>query len=173
MTYEVPPEAVGRHKSVTIWGSGDQFDHRGMVLRGVCELEYQCGQVLFAYFSTKNKALTWEATEEDLFGEIGLLSALARRVKIAVYLGLLSNEEASDLRLLGKLRNMYAHGRTRSQFNEDAKAAAVVRSLALVKNSPQQTVGYDEQGLFLLCCEVLESRLKCIREKIMQEKSAA
>ena len=144
-----------------------------MVLRGVCELEYQCGQLLFAYFSTKNKTLTWEATEEDLFGENGLLSSLARRVKIASYLGLISSEEASDLKVLSKLRNMYAHGRARSQFNEDAKAAAVIRSLALVKNSPQQTAGYDEQGLFLLCCDVLESRLKRLRDQVLQHKSAA
>ena len=173
MPYEIPSRFAGRFRQVTIFGPNDQFDHRGMVLRGVCELEYQCARLLYAFFRTRVPKLSWEATEDDLFSENGLLTSLSRRVKVATYLGLLSDDEARDLRILSTLRNMYAHGRERSQFNEDPKASAAIRSMGLFKNSQTLFAGYDEQGIFLLCCHALGERIDERRKQIEAAKSAA
>jgi DNA-binding MltR family transcriptional regulator len=172
MHYTVPIEIVKANHGFTIWHPTDQFDHRAMVLRSVCELEFQCAQLLFAYFRTTGMTRSWEEAEDELFGENGMLGSLTRMVRLASYLNLLEQDEASDLRLLARLRNMYAHGRERQQFNEDPKASAVVKSLRLYKQSPTLQ-NHNEQVVFLSCYEFLVKRLKARAQSLPLAPSAA
>ncbi|MCB1887833.1 MAG: hypothetical protein KDH20_09525 [Rhodocyclaceae bacterium] len=165
MPYTVSLEIAEANRRFFIMQSMGQFDHRAMVLRSVCELEFQCAQLLFALFKTKNPAKTWEEADSELFGENGLLSSLTRMVKIAVYLGLLEPDEVADLRIFARLRNMYAHGREREQFHEDPKAAALIRSLRLFKLSPTLQ-SHDDQGIFLSCYSFLNDRLRLRAEAL-------
>lgn len=139
---------------------GGQFDHRGLVLRAVCDLEAECALLLFAFFKTRQASLEWDAAEADLFGETGMLGSLSRMVKLCAYLALLTNEEANDLKLFARLRNMYAHGRDRGQFYTDPKSAGMVRALLAFKNSPAVFAAHDEQGIFMACAEYLRQRLR-------------
>ena len=165
MSYSVPADIAEANRRFHIMQSMSQFNHRAMVLRSVCELEFQCAKLLFTFFKTKNSANTWEDAEDELFGENGLLGSLTRMVKIAIYLGLLEPDEAADLRLFARLRNMYAHGREREQFYEDPKAAALIRTFRLYGQSPSLQ-GHDEQGIFLSCYSFLNVRLRRRAETI-------
>ena len=165
LPYTVPADVAEANRRFHIMQSMNQFDHRAMVLRSVCELEFQCAQLLFALFKTKNPEKTWEEAEEELFGENGLLGSLTRKIKIGVYLGLLESDEVADLRVFARLRNMYAHGREREQFYEDQKAAALIKTLRLFRQSPTLQT-HDEQGIFLSCYSFLNARIHLRAESL-------
>ena len=172
MTYqfsEPPPQTAGW---LTTRGAGDDFDHRGMVLRKVCDLEFECAQLLFAFFQGRNGAVTWDRAQEDLFGENGLLGSLPRMIKICSYLGLIGEDEAFDLRKLAKLRNMYAHGRERGQFLDDAEAVTVLRSLRLVQNSTHLLAGVTDEGLLQGAAEFLKRSLAQRRASLLSPSAA-
>ncbi len=164
MEYSVSTEVAERNRRFYIMTSSTHFNPRAMVLHWVCELEFTCAQVLFRFFLSQGAQKTWEDAERELFADNGLLSSLSRMTKIAGFLNVLSHEEISDLRTLAKLRNMYAHGREKDEFNSDTKAAALVRSLVLFRQSPALE-RHDPQGIFMSCCEVLKRRLD---ERVMR-----
>ena len=172
MPYSIPAEIAEANRGFAIWQPTDQFDHRAMVLRSVCEPEYQCAQLLFAYFKTTGMTHSWDEAEDELFGENGMLGSLTRMVRLGSYLNLLEQDEMADLRLLARLRNMYAHGRERQQFNEDPKASALVRNLRLYKKSPT-LLSHDDQGIFLSCYNFLVSRLRQRAQSLPHTPSAA
>ena len=172
MPYSIPADMAEANRQFNIWQPTSQFEHRAMVLRCVCEFEYQCAQLLFAFFGTTGMERTWEEAESELFGENGMLGSLTRMVRLATYLNLLQPDEVADLRLLARLRNMYAHGREREQFYEDPKAAALIKTLRLYKNSPT-IQSHDEQGIFLSCYSFLNVRLRQRADSLAPPASAA
>ena len=165
MTYQVPKSVVDQNKGIYIYDSGST-DHRGLVVRTTCDLENDLAQVLFAHFRRCNGNVTWERAAKELFSESGLLCSLGKMTKIAVYLGLVSEQEAHDLRQLGRLRNMYAHGRGRDQFNRDSKAASIVKQLFLCKNSAAVFDGLEVESIYLGCT----TQLRTILTQRAQEK---
>lgn len=173
MSYAVPIDIAEANHGAFIYGRGGQFDHRGMVLRSVCDLEFECAQMLFAYFSRRNPGITWEIAEGELFGENSLLGSLTKMVRICTYLALLDDDEAHDLRLLARLRNMYAHGRDRTQFYEDPKSRAILRSLQLYKNSLATLQAHDDQDIFRACSEYLRHLLQQKAEFLRNQQGSA
>ena len=138
-------------------------NHRGMVLQEVCNLEHECALLLFSHFSKSNPKITWERASSELFWEFGMFGSLSRMVRISEYLGLLSDDEIHDLRLLAKLRNMYAHGRERGQFMDDSKATSVLRALKLVENSRTLLSGVTDEGVFDAAAGFLKARIESRR----------
>lgn len=164
MTYAVPESVAQANRGVMIMDVAGQFDHRGMVLREICELENVCAGLFIAFFQTRKSGLSETRVRKELFSENAMLSSLNRLVRLGLYLGLIEDDEAHDLRTLANLRNMYAHGRSRDQFYRDQEASAVLRSLKLMSASPALKE-LDDQGAFLSICQYLKQR--------MQERTAA
>ena len=159
MPYVVPQTTADRNKGFTVFNSGST-DHRGLVVRTTCDLENELARLLFAHFRRLNSRITWERASKELFSETGLLSSLAKMTKIALYLALITDEEARDLRLLGRLRNMYAHGQHRDQFNRDAETAKIVMDLTLRKNSATTFAGFEVEWIYLGCTAHLRALLE-------------
>ena len=88
-----------------------------------------------------------------------MLGSLSRMANLGYSLGLLENDEVIDLKILARVRNMYAHGRDRDQLYRDAKTLAVLQSLKLVYSSQQLIKSHDEQGIFRSCINFIKNRL--------------
>ena len=162
--YEVTAEAASPLR-VMIFASQTQANHRAMVVQTMCELEFEMAQLLFAFFSKQGTNATWEQAENELFGDAGLLGSLSRMVKLSRYLALTDNDEAHDLMVLARLRNMYAHGRDRKQFYEDPKTSSQVEKLILYRNSPALS-RHDHQGIYSSCFNFLRARLQEKRHRL-------
>ena len=150
MQYAVPKATADRSKGFMVFDSGST-DHRGLVVRTTCDLESELARLLFAHFKTRNGHVTWERAKKELFSETGLLSSLSKMTKIASYLALITVDEAHDLRLLGRLRNMYAHGKHRDQLDRDQDAARLVKDMNLCKNSAATLAGFEVEWIYLAC----------------------
>ena len=159
MAYVVPQATADHNKGFTVFDSGST-DHRGLVIRTTCDLENELAKLLFAFFKRRNPHATWERASKELFSETGLLSSLSKMTKIASYLALITDDEAHDLRLLGRLRNMYAHGRNRDQLNRDIETANIVLNLKLCKNSAATFSGFEVEWVYLGCTAHLRGLLE-------------
>jgi DNA-binding MltR family transcriptional regulator len=159
MPYEVPIATVERYKGFVVYDSGST-DHRGLVIRTTCDLENALAKLLFSHFTKMSPRVTWERAQKELFSESGLLSSLSKMTKIATYLGLVTADEAHDLRLLARLRNMYAHGRQRDQLDRDQEASRVIMDLVLHKNSAATFAGSEIEWIYLGCTAHLLSLLE-------------
>jgi hypothetical protein len=167
MAYEIPPSIAEAHRSVCIVDRSGQFDHRGMVLRAVCDLETVISELLIAFFRSRNPSVSALRAQKELFSENAMLSSLTRMVRLGRYLALIDDDEAHDLRLIARLRNMYAHGPKRDQFYRDPESAYFVRQLRLYTTSSSVLVGFDEQAVFLASYNYLKQRL-CERAQSLQ-----
>jgi DNA-binding MltR family transcriptional regulator len=138
----------------------NQFDHRGMVLRAACELEAELASLLLVFMRSVNSKLAEASARKELFSETGLLSSLTKSVRLARHLGLLTEDQVHDLRVVADLRNGYAHGRQRDQFYRDPASSAQLRTLRLYLSSRQLFVEHSDQAIFLACIEQLKLMLQ-------------
>lgn len=155
MSHSVPEAIAAANKGALVFSDPTQFDHRGMVIRVVCNLERVFAELLFAFFQSLNPKSSWGRAQKELFSETAILSSLTRMTRLAYYLGLVNEDEVHDLRIFARLRNMYAHGRERKQFYQDPIAADLLRHLRLYKNSQEVFADFDDQGIFLSCSAYL------------------
>lgn len=163
MTYTIPQAIAQANRAFFLvqggGGLSPQFDHRGMVLRSVCDLEAEFAQLLIAFFQRRNPSVSQIRAQKELFSENAMLSSLSRMVRLGGYLGLIDEDESHDLRIFAKLRNMYAHGRERGQFHLDGAAAALLKQLRLYATSVSVLQGFDDQAIFLSSYEFLKKQL--------------
>jgi DNA-binding MltR family transcriptional regulator len=172
MPYSITPDVVAQFGRVLIMMNG-QFDHRGMVIRAVCQLEDELALLLFVHFRSQKSSLRWAHAKRRLFSENGILSTLTKMLTLASYLDLVADEEVHDLRALIDMRNKYAHRSARGQLGDDQYTTAKLESLILIQRSQAELAGIDHQGQFRSACHVLMLRLQAKREAICPGSVAA
>jgi hypothetical protein len=125
---------------------------RDTILTRIIDLEYEFQLYLFAAFKSFNSQISQAEFESGgIFSEPNMLSSLSKCLKLAKTLNLIDTDELHDLRKLVILRNMYAHGRHRREFHEDADAIAVMLSMKIYLNNEESLIKL-RKGKALFCC---------------------
>lgn len=157
MVLEIPGHIAADNNGHFIFDRSDQFDHRGMILRNVCQLEYDFKLFLIEAFRKINPSLRDEIADElqSMFGPDRPFGSLSKCLKVATLLKLIEENEAQDLKAMVNLRNMYAHGRNRQQLYEDSASMAFIREMHIVRNSATVLGTRDEQDTFLCAVKSL------------------
>lgn len=150
-------EAIEDRGQICIMHEMNQFDHRSIVLGGVAELEFIFSRMMLAHFQKHSATVIETRADREIFEENRALGSLSKMLTIAPYLGLVTDDEHFDTKVMVRLRNMYAHGRDRKQFHNDPKAAEVLHSLRLFKNSRAVFAEKDHQTVFLECMKYIQN----------------
>ena len=140
--------------------------NRGIILSLAIEFEYDFQLYMLAILRKINPEISEvEFGKDGIFVDPNMLSSLAKCLNLAEVLGMLSQDEQHDIRKFVKLRNMYAHGRDRTDIKDDERAKAVLYSMKIYANSKQRLDSMNA-GDALFCCVnflsvvIKEKRLK-------------
>ena len=79
---------------------------------------------------------------------------------VALYLGLITEEQRFDLKAMAKVRDCYAHGRTLKQLADEPQVFALVAKTNMYKISVDELTGLDQQAVFMCVKEQLIADLK-------------
>lgn len=168
MSYSVPPHIVQKHSGRTVYFAPSVPPiGRDAIIKAVIDLEYEFQLYLFAALRLIDPHLDEAELEDGIFSEPNMLSSLSKCLTLSVALHLVDDLLEFDIRKLVRLRNMYAHGRHRTELREDEQAQAIVRSLKIYTNS-DENLRTLEIGKAFFCCvdrivEVVQEKREALR----------
>jgi hypothetical protein len=137
-----------------------QLNHRAIAIQVACDLESHLSELLSAFFAFQNPRVSHETATKELYSDGRVLCSLRKMADIALYLGLISQEQRFDLKTLSKLRDCYAHGRTLGQLADEPQLFALVTKTNLFRNNQSELTGLDQQAVFTCVKEQLILDLK-------------
>ena len=132
-----------------------QSNHRATVIQVACDLESHLSELLSAFFVTQNAQISHETATTELYSDGRVLSSLRKMADVALYLGLISQEQRFDLKTISKLRDCYAHGRALKQLTEEPQLFALVTKTNMYKANAAALAGLDQQAVFMCVKEQL------------------
>ena len=129
---------------------------RDAILKRIIDLEYEFKVYLLRAFKRIHPEISEaELGHKGLFSEGNMFENLTKCLTLAKALNLVDSIIDADLRKMVRLRNMYAHGRHRTELKEDAEAAALVRSTRIYANSKASLDTLDIGKAFFCCTDRL------------------
>lgn len=137
-----------------------QLNHRAVTIQVACDLESHLGELLSAFFVSQNPNISHETAERELYSDGRVLSSLRKMADVALYLGLINQEQRTDLKALSKLRDYYAHGRFLKQLGEEPHLFALVKKTNLYQRNAAELAGLDPQATFMCAKEQLIEDLR-------------
>lgn len=143
-----------------ICGPPGQLNHRAIAIQVACDLESHLSELLSAFFVSQNPLKSHGTAISELYSDGRVLSSLRKMADVALYLGLISEEQRYDLKTFSKLRDCYAHGRTLRQLTDEPQLFALVTKTNLYKNNKLELNGLDQQAVFMCIKEQLIVDLK-------------
>ena len=136
------------------------MNHRAIAIQVVCDLESHLSELLSAFFVSRNPHISHETALGELYSDGRVLSSLRKMADVALYLGLISQEQRFDLKSLSKLRDCYAHGRNLKQLADEPQLFALVTKTNLYRGNASDLAGLDQQAVFMCVKEQLVVDLK-------------
>jgi len=153
-----------------------QLNHRAITIQIACDLEAYLSELLSAFFVSQNPLVSHKNALSELYSEGRVLSSLKKMADVALYLGLISEEQRYDLKSLSKLRDRYAHDRHRKQLYEEPELFALITRTNLYKNNRSDLNGFDQQAILMCIKEQLifdlKARLRSINTSTSQVSDA-
>jgi hypothetical protein len=144
------PEIVQQWRGTQIILTDGQMNHRAAAIQTVCDLESQLSELLSAVFISRNPSVSHELATKELYTDERVLSSLRKMADVAFFLGVVDQEQRSDLKTLATLRDRYAHHRHAKQLYDEPDYFALITKTNLYKNNQPQLVGLNEQAV-LMC----------------------
>jgi hypothetical protein len=155
------PEIIQRWRSTQIILSAPgQLNHRAIAIQVACDLESHLSELLSAFFASQNPSKSHDTAMNELYADGRVLCSLRKMADVALYLGLISEEQRYDLKALSKLRDHYAHGRSLKQLGDEPQLFALVTNTNLYRNNKSELSGLDQQAVFMCVKEQLIVNLK-------------
>ena len=143
-------EIVQQWRDTQIVLTDGQMNHRAAAIQTVCDLESQLSELLSAVFISRNPRVSHELATKELYTDERVLSSLRKMADVAFFLGVVDQEQRSDLKALATLRDRYAHHRNAKQLYDEPDYFALIAKTNLYKNNQLQLVGLNEQAV-LMC----------------------
>ena len=137
-----------------------QLNHRAIAIQVACDLESHLSELLSALFTSLNPRISHESAMTELYSDGRVLSSLRKMADVALYLGLINQEQRFDLKTMSKLRDCYAHGRTLKQLADEPQLFALITKTNIYKANKAQLAGLDQQAVFMCVKEQLIADLK-------------
>jgi DNA-binding MltR family transcriptional regulator len=144
------PEIIQSWSGTQVILTDGQLNHRAATIQTVCDLESQLSELISAVFISRNPQVTHEQAIEELYTNNRVLSALRKMADVALFLGVINEEERYDLKRLAELRDKYAHHRNAKQLYDEPEFYALITKTNLYKKNQQQLEGLNEQAV-LMC----------------------
>ena len=137
-----------------------QLNHRAIAIQVACDLEMHLSELLSACFISHNSRVSHETAIEELYSDGRVLCSLRKMADVAVYLGLISQEQRFDLKTFSKIRDCYAHGRTLKQLGDEPQLFALLTKTNLYRGNEAELEVLDRQAVFMCIKEQLIFDLK-------------
>jgi hypothetical protein len=137
---------------------------RSAVLTRVIYFEDEFQLYLFEALKKINPNISEaELQDKGIFSEPNMLSSLSKCVRFAKVLDLVNEDEFFDIKKLVTLRNMYAHGKHRTDLKDDEDAQAVMRSMKMYANSKADLELLPAGKAFFCCIDQLSEIIQTKR----------
>ena len=94
----------------------------------------------------------------ELYSDGRVLCSLRKMADVALYLGLISDEQRFDLKTFSKLRDCYAHGRTLRQLADEPQLFELITKTNLYRSNKSELAGLDQQAVFM-----------CVKEQLIMD----
>lgn len=170
MANNIPERLLQKHLTPMAYFAPDTPPiAREAVLSRAIDFEYNFQRYMLAMLQRITPEISdSEFDEGGVFAEPGMLSSLSKCLRLAKALRMVSGDEYHDIQKLVKLRNMYAHGRTRVELRDDTAAKTVLYSMKIYINNKMQLDSLDPGRAFFCCVDFL---LEAIDEKRQEAES--
>ena len=146
----VRPEILdSERRGFVVFDDASQLEHRGMVVREVCRLE---GELVASIACSLEAArgIHRRRTISDL-DDWGT----KKLADLAYFLGLVSEEDRTDICSLSRLRDRYAHDLERGQLDSDAKMFGYIQDTNLYKRTAQCASLTPQAAFLAIVCELV------------------
>lgn len=131
-------------------GAFHKESDRGAAILAGSFLEHYLGQFL------RSKAVDEEVADK-LFGSMGPLATFSQRIAIAYAFGFIDKQQCSDLELIRKIRNYFAHHPIEGTF-EAPEVKGKVLSLSTYGGSPSDYRAAHARQVYVFACSALCAR---------------
>lgn len=150
----IRPEIIEKQRrGFIIFDDGGTLDHRGMTIRGACDVEATLVDRLATVLSHSKRVPV--GTIKNGF-ESWSLSKLA---DLAFFVDVISNEDRHDIKKMQVLRNKYAHSKSAGNLERNDKLFKLVSDTFLFK-STSEVKTLSRQAAYLAVIQELTTRVQ-------------
>lgn len=137
-----------------------ESEHRGIVLTEQAELYKSLKSLLLTFIASINPAVKKVVANRELFSPEAMLGTLQKTLRLSGHLGLISQDELHDIRIMQRICDLYSAGSFRQQMYWDTEVCLLMESLRIYRNSKSKFDGVSKLTVFLACQAQLQRRLK-------------